>query len=92
MRGMPAGERQLVVSAHRSDGQVEVTIQDYGTGIPPDVAEHLFEPFYTTKPEGMGMGLNICRSVIEGHKGRLWYEAGPAGGSIFRIMLPIAQS
>ncbi|HTY99490.1 MAG TPA: PAS domain S-box protein, partial [Rhodocyclaceae bacterium] len=91
MRGLPASDRQLAISARRNDGQIEVAVADNGPGIPPDVAEHLFEPFYTTKPEGMGMGLNICRSVVEGHKGRLWYEAGPAGGSIFRIMLPIAE-
>jgi two-component system sensor histidine kinase DctS len=91
MGDIPADDRQLLVSARLAGAQIEVSVADRGPGIPPDLAGHLFEPFFTTKPEGMGMGLNICRSVIEGHKGRLWYEAAPEGGSIFHVTLPIGE-
>jgi two-component system sensor histidine kinase DctS len=49
----------------------------------------LFEPFYTTKAEGLGVGLNICRSVIEAHRGRLWHQPRPGGGSEFHVRLPL---
>lgn len=69
---------------------IRVTIADQGRGVSTEEAQCLFEPFYTTKSEGMGMGLNICRSVIEAHHGRLDYTANPAraGGSIFYVWLP----
>jgi len=56
------------------------------------VAEKLFAPFFTTKEEGMGMGLNICRSIAELHRGRLAFEARPGGGTIFNFSLPVTQS
>ncbi|MBT9497557.1 MAG: PAS domain-containing sensor histidine kinase, partial [Zoogloea sp.] len=62
---------------------------DRGKGIPPEVAEKLFAPFFTTKEEGMGMGLNICRSIAELHRGRLTFEANPGGGTIFHFSLPV---
>jgi len=52
----------------------------------------LFEPFYTTKSEGLGVGLNICRSVVEAHQGRLWFDSNPLGGSIFHIALPVTRA
>lgn len=89
MRGLPQERRRLVISSAPAGNAVEVAIADHGCGIPPEIAVKLFEPFYTTKSEGMGMGLNICRSIIELHKGRLWFEANPAGGTIFRFTLPL---
>jgi signal transduction histidine kinase len=86
---MPVGRRRITVSARQQAGRIEVGIADSGPGIAPSVAEHLFEPLFTTKPEGMGMGLNICRSVIEAHQGRLWYEPDRDGGSIFHISLAV---
>ena len=68
---------------------MEIRVIDRGPGIPPEVQEKLFTPFFSTKPEGMGMGLNICRSIIEFHQGRLWVEDNPQGGTIFVITLPI---
>ena len=59
---------------------------DYG--IPDDVAERLFSPFFSTKSEGMGMGLNICRSIVESHRGRLWVEEPAGGGCTFVFTLP----
>jgi len=78
----------VTISADQEDGQLHITVSDSGPGIPAEVAPRLFEPFHTTKPEGMGMGLKICRTVVEAHKGRLWHDANPAGGSRFHILLP----
>ncbi len=68
--------------------QVEFAVIDRGQGIGDTLHDKLFEPFFSTKAEGMGMGLNICRSIVEYHGGRLWAAANPAGGSIFRFTLP----
>ena len=90
MQGTPLTMRELVVSAHRSEARmVEVAVADRGHGLPADKLEQLFAPFYTTKTEGMGMGLNICRSIVEFHDGRLWAEANSGGGSIFRFTVPV---
>jgi C4-dicarboxylate-specific signal transduction histidine kinase len=67
---------------------VEVAVIDRGHGIGEEERKHLFSPFYTTKSEGMGMGLNICRSIIEFHDGRLTVESNPEGGTIFSFTLP----
>ncbi len=90
MQDTPLADRQIVVrSAAVADG-IEVGVADRGSGIAEEAAARLFEPFFSTKPEGMGMGLNICRSIIESHKGRMWVEANPDGGSVFRFILPPA--
>ena len=90
MQQAHAVERELVVGARRDEaGMVEVTVADRGHGIDGEAAEKLFAPFYTTKQEGMGMGLNICRSIVEYHGGRLWAQPNPGGGSVFRFTLPI---
>lgn len=91
MEAMAATERSrrvLTITAQADEAGVTVTVRDNGTGIAPEVAEHLFEPFFTTKEEGMGMGLNICRSIIEHHRGRLWFEPNAGGGSAFLFSLP----
>jgi two-component system sensor histidine kinase DctS len=80
--------RRLRISAAESDGMVEIAVADRGRGINTEAAERLFEPFFTTKNEGMGIGLNICRSIVEFHGGRLWHEDNPEGGTIFRFTLP----
>jgi two-component system sensor histidine kinase DctS len=90
MKDVPPADRRLLVSAAAIDGQVMVSVADNGPGISTEAASRLFEPFFTTKSEGMGMGLNICRSIVEGHRGRLWFEAGASGGSIFHVLLPPA--
>lgn len=84
--------RILAISAQVAAGRVSIAIGDRGCGISAESAAQLFEPFYTTKQESLGVGLNICRSVIEAHQGRLWFDAAPAGGTIFHISLPIAPS
>jgi two-component system sensor kinase FixL len=81
--------RELTVGTLASDdGMVEVSVTDTGSGIPPDIAEQLFRPFFTTKPQGMGVGLSISRAIIEGHGGKIWIDPNPEGGAIFRITLP----
>jgi two-component system sensor kinase FixL len=66
---------------------VEVSVTDTGTGISPEIAVKLFQPFVTTKSQGMGIGLSISRSIIESHGGRITAEANPDGGTIFRFTL-----
>ncbi|WP_131110948.1 sensor histidine kinase [Sulfuricystis thermophila] len=80
--------RVLTVRAAQLADQVLISVIDRGCGIGPDTVSQLFEPFYTTKQEGLGVGLKICRSVVEAHHGRLWFEANPEGGTIFHIALP----
>ena len=89
----PPRRRNLVVSAGpaRPD-MVEVAVSDSGPGLAPEVAGRLFETFVSTKPSGMGVGLSICRSIVEAHGGRLWAEPNPGGGAVFRFTLPIAPS
>jgi len=70
--------------------RVVVAVIDQGHGIPREIAERLFSPFFSTKAEGMGMGLNICRTTIEFHGGTLTHAANPAGGTIFTFSLPVA--
>ncbi len=72
------------------DGLITVAVIDTGSGIAPDVAERLFQPFVTTKSQGMGVGLSLCRAIVEAHGGRLWAEPNPEGGTIFRFTIPIA--
>ncbi|MGA2097089.1 MAG: ATP-binding protein [Candidatus Acidiferrum sp.] len=91
MSGVTGQPRQLVVRS-RSEGldQVLVSIQDCGVGIRPDIMPRLFEPFFTTRSQGMGMGLAISRSIIESHGGKLWAESTGSQGSIFQFTLPSA--
>lgn len=86
-----AAEPVIRVAA-RADGadHVCVTVEDNGPGLSPEIMDRLFEPFATTKEGGMGMGLNICRTIIEAHGGRIWAEARPGGGTIFFFRLPVA--
>jgi signal transduction histidine kinase len=85
-----AEQRELTLSARANGGRtVEVAVADRGHGISAEQADRLFAPFYTTKPEGMGMGLNICRSIVEFHDGRLWAQPNAGGGSVFYFTLPV---
>lgn len=82
---------ELDVMTHRLSGQsVEIVVADTGPGLASEVASRVFEPFVTTKRDGMGLGLSICRSIVEAHGGTLRYEPGPGGGAIFRFILEIA--
>jgi len=83
--------RLLIRTALTAMGDVEVAVEDSGTGIAEEVRERLFDPFVSTKPGGMGMGLMFCRSVIEAHGGRLWTTPNVPHGSIFHFALPTAM-
>jgi two-component system sensor histidine kinase DctS len=91
VEAMEASERrELTVSTSLTgDGQARVCVADTGPGVPPVLRQKLFAPFFTTKPEGMGMGLNICRSIVEFHRGRLWIDDNPGGGSVFSFTIPL---
>jgi signal transduction histidine kinase len=89
MSGMDEGARQMTITTRSIDeGQIQVTVQDAGTGIDPNVLGKIFDPFYTTKPGGMGMGLSICRSIVQSHGGRLWATANNGPGTSFHFSLP----
>jgi PAS domain S-box-containing protein len=84
-------ERQLLVRSGRQQGECEqviVEVQDWGVGIDPESANLLFNAFYTTKAKGMGMGLSICRTIIESHGGRLWASGNTGPGTTFQFALP----
>lgn len=89
MKRTPRAERKLVIQTERVADQAEIRIRDRGHGISHEIAGELFSPFFTTKDNGMGMGLNICRSIVELHEGRLWFTANPDGGCIFHFTLPL---
>ena len=90
MRGVPEGSRELTITTARDGtGDIVVSLRDSGPGVDPKEADRLFDAFFTTKAEGMGMGLAICRSIIEAHGGRLWASANEPRGAIFQFTLPL---
>lgn len=83
-----SARRELRLSAVRVDNEmVQVSVADTGSGLAPEVASQLFQPFVTTKQHGMGVGLSICRTIAESHGGKIWVEANPGGGTVFRFTL-----
>lgn len=86
-------KKELTISTDMmKDGVVRVSVADSGPGIDPSIRDQLFQPFVTTKSEGMGVGLSISRTIIDAHGGELWIEDNPAGGAIFRFSLPVAEN
>ena len=86
------GRRELAVSTRANGGEtVEIGVADTGGGLAPEVAAHLFQPFVTTKRKGMGLGLSICRTIVEAHGGKIWVEGRPGGGTIFHFTLQVAK-
>ena len=84
--------REMVIRSQRAENeQILVSISDTGIGFPPELAEQIFRAFFTTKPHGTGMGLRICRSIIESHGGRLWAAGAPGRGASFHWSLPVAR-
>jgi PAS domain S-box-containing protein len=88
MRDVGEEERELLISTRNEPDGVSVEVRDSGPGFAPETLEHVFEAFYTTKPGGLGMGLSICRSIIEAHSGRLWASANLPRGASFQFALP----
>jgi two-component system sensor histidine kinase DctS len=91
MHTMPPAQRVVGVFTGMDGTRLVVRVTDRGTGIAPDVAHKLFEPFFTTKKNGLGLGLNICRTIVEGHGGRLVAENGTTGGAVFSVYLPVSE-
>jgi signal transduction histidine kinase len=89
MSEMSEGSRELMIGAGTTEsGDVLVAVRDSGPGLAPATLKHLFEAFHTTKPNGLGLGLSICRSIIESHGGRLWASANSPRGAVFQFTLP----
>ncbi|MFH0297917.1 ATP-binding protein [Bradyrhizobium sp. 31Argb] len=88
MGSVEAGARELSISTEQDHTGVVVAVRDSGPGIDPHHLERVFEAFYTTKSNGTGMGLSICRSIIEAHGGRLWAEANEPRGAVFQFTVP----
>jgi PAS domain S-box-containing protein len=88
MRSLTHRPRELLIRSTRNHNEVFIQVHDSGEGLDPQQAERIFQPFFTTKPEGVGMGLSISRSIIESHGGRLWAESS-SGGALFQFTLPL---
>jgi two-component system, LuxR family, sensor kinase FixL len=84
-------ELRIGTRAVPEQGTVEIIVADTGPGIAPELADRLFQPFVTTKATGMGLGLSICREIVEAHNGRLTTAPASSGGTVFRVTLPIAS-
>jgi signal transduction histidine kinase len=90
MSAVDNGPRELMIStANNNPGGVLVAVRDSGPGVASENIERLFESFYTTKTTGLGMGLSICRTIIEAHGGRLWASANVPCGAIFQFTVPV---
>jgi PAS domain S-box-containing protein len=92
MEDRPRGERRLLVSTVLKDAEIITAVSDSGDGIPLGGIDKVFKPFYTTKPQGLGMGLSISRSIVRAHQGRLWVESKPEGGATFYFSLPLTTA
>ncbi|MBB4167729.1 PAS domain-containing sensor histidine kinase [Rhizobium sp. BK538] len=92
MSDVDDGNRNLRITAGRDDDKVFVSVQDSGPGLTQAALERVFEPFYTTKPSGLGVGLSICRSIIEAHSGALWATNAEKGGAVFSFTVPMSMS
>jgi PAS domain S-box-containing protein len=91
MNAQPVGSRRLHISTHRTpEGGAELAIRDTGIGIPSGETERIFHPFVTSKPDGLGLGLSISRSIIKAHRGKLWAESS-AQGATFRMLFPASR-
>ena len=91
MSSVEEGARELVISTEHDQAGVLVAVRDSGPGIDPAHLDRVFDAFYTTKSSGTGMGLSICRSIIDAHGGKLWAEANDPRGAVFQFTLPDAE-
>jgi signal transduction histidine kinase len=92
MGSRETGARELLISTEQDHRGVLVAVRDSGPGMDPSHLDRVFDAFYTTKSSGMGMGLSICRSIIDAHGGRLWAEANEPRGAVFQFTLPSLQN
>jgi two-component system sensor kinase FixL len=87
-----AGTKRLWLDATTADGMAIISITDTGSGVDADLVARLFSPFVSTKPDGMGVGLSICRRIVEAHGGKLWFEGHDGAGATFKFTLPLVQN
>jgi len=93
MSAVPDGSRVLNINSKlRQPDEVVIAFEDCGPGVDPKIMDRIFDSFFTTKPQGMGMGLSVCRSIIEAHKGRLWVSSSSDHGSVFNVRLPVIDA
>jgi signal transduction histidine kinase len=90
MTGLPPGQREVTITERRRADTVELSVQDAGEGITPENLSRVFDAFFTSKPNGVGIGLAISRSIVEGHGGRLWLRQNPKQGVTFHFTLPLS--
>ena len=89
MEGIESGQREVVVRSESLGREIRVSVRDNGSGISESLDSELFQPFFTTKKEGLGVGLSISRSIVENHGGRMWFVRNPGGGTTFHFTLPV---
>jgi len=87
----PGAPEVTIRIAQQEHGWIQLNVRDNGAGVDPTIADRLFEPFVTTKPKGMGLGLLVTKSIVETHGGRLWFTPNPEGGTTFTFTLPTAD-
>ena len=93
LKGCPAHDRRILLRVEREDGnKLKVTVRDSGMGLNSDDFNKLFQPFFTTKRDGLGIGLSICRSIVQAHGGRMWAKNDPGYGTTFCFTVPVAKS
>jgi signal transduction histidine kinase len=90
MSAVPAVTRNISISTTRVEKFADVMVSDTGPGISADILKSVFELFFSTKPQGMGMGLSIVRSIVEAHGGQIWTEGKTGNGAVFHIRLPLS--
>jgi len=92
MRGTTGPPKEILISSQKGTSmEILIRVEDCGVGLSSELAKQIFNPFFTTKPQGIGMGLSISRSIVESHQGRLWAVPRPSGGAIFQFTIPIAS-
>jgi C4-dicarboxylate-specific signal transduction histidine kinase len=90
LQDLPSQRRVIDIATSRQENRICMTVADHGEGVPEDLVEQLFSPFFSTKSEGLGLGLSICRTIIEAHGGEISVKNIDSGGAIFSIHLPVA--
>jgi two-component system sensor kinase FixL len=91
MSQIPPEQRRIILRTHATDNHIQVTVRDFGPGIDSAKLRDIWQPFFTTKDAGLGIGLSVCTSIIQAHGGRIWAENNPDGGATFLFELLVSQ-